>query len=193
MANACLGEDAECFDCSQFRYTQPGLDLFTKEDQASAIFFPAARALVSILILDGIPCARSKSWLICQGKGYSDCTADAGCSWSGSTSPGGARFCNTRTANVELDAQQKQSLDYGISCSRQWHCTQRGRLSKPYCSARLQHYHEKTIMSRICSELWKPVREECCEGLECKGWVWAWNLSGGVYLRQYILSYGGKK
>ena len=109
MANACLGEDAECFDCSQFRYTQPGLDLFTKEDQASAIFFPAARALVSILILDGIPCARSKSWLICQGKGYSDCTADAGCSWSGSTSPGGARFCNTRTANVELDAQQKQS------------------------------------------------------------------------------------
>ena len=68
MANACLGEDAECFDCSQFRYTQPGLDLFTKEDQASAIFFPAARALVSILILDGIPCARSKSWLIVRAR-----------------------------------------------------------------------------------------------------------------------------
>ena len=68
VANACLGEDAECFDCSQFRYTQPGLDLFTKEDQASAIFFPAARALVSILILDGIPCARSKSWLIVRAR-----------------------------------------------------------------------------------------------------------------------------
>ena len=46
----------------------PGVDLFTKEDQASAVFFPAARALVSILILDGIPCARSKSWLIVRAR-----------------------------------------------------------------------------------------------------------------------------
>ena len=49
MANACLGEDAECFDCSQFRYTKPGLDLFTKEDQTPTIFLRSVPKIESIL------------------------------------------------------------------------------------------------------------------------------------------------